>query len=92
MEYALFVAEQKLDAAGTTNRDWPNFARVAREKAAELGHVAILNDGSYLLPLNAGLRTLSTLVLCAQEWRIQSQTLFFDHKPAWVISKLPPAP
>jgi hypothetical protein len=91
MKFALFVAEQKSDAAGSTVPTWHSFVRSAKDEAIKHGHGTRLNDGSYLLPLNAGMQTLSRLVLCAQEWSVQSRIAFFDQDPTWVISKIPAA-
>lgn len=46
-----------------------------------------LNIGAYLLPLGNGLQALSDLIADAHSRGLDTQTLFFDQEPPFVVTK-----
>ena len=88
MKNVLFVADQKVSSSSDEVDDWRNFVKNSKDILAELSGVSMLNEGTFLCKLSAGLHPVSKLALLAKEWRIPSRSLFLDDDPSWVVSKI----
>ena len=86
MKYALFAAilKPKLDTREESN--WRSFASTAEGIVMQSAGAVELNQGTYQLPLAAGLSHLSNLVRCANDWSVECRVLFFESEPAWVVT------
>lgn len=89
MKYVLFLAEQKESPSYEEEQNWRNFSGRAKDTLAGIADgLAMPQQGVFLLPLSAGMRPVSKLVLLASDYKIQSRCLFFESEPSWVISSV----
>ena len=86
MKFALFVAIQKSPATHADGQRWQNFVGRTRNHAPPLAGITALSDSTFLIQLNAGLNTLASFLTVASEYRIESQVLFFDQEPSFVVT------
>ena len=87
MHSALLIIEKPTTLKPQEEGAWRGLLQECKSFAQREGHADLLGEGVFLLDLAGGLGTLSSLVMRIDSERFPHRVLFFDHAPAWVMSK-----
>lgn len=86
MKYALMILEDPNKAESLDTQALRNFAAKVLGEAEGISKDAMLNPGAFLLPLQNGLFGLTVLLAEAKGHGLRVHTLFFDEKPAFIVT------